>query len=459
MDQHWNPSCDFADIVLPAASFYECSHQIGMKNFAEGTFLAMSQQVADPPGEAMSDLEFYLKLACRMGYAEDFWNGDVETLLASMVAPTGYTLEQLRSAPEGIFIPRQGVAEADGRADALPIPASNRGDADQAEGSELKPSAHLVHSDTADEPEPASKPMPDYERLFAQLPHGKVQCVNEIVDGKPSLDGGVLASLPVYRGPAEGIAETPELARDYPYAFSDVHAHRLSQHSYFNDIAQLRRFADRPWVKMHPETAARHGIADGDWVDVESPHGRCVLQANVTEGVAPDVLMGRRGWWQPCPDLGQPGYSWEDGGAEVNVLYAGDFQHSDPFVTAHGKQTLVRIRKHEGSGPKVFEASSLEGERGVRASAGEASLDGVSGVRFDFEPMRCVKCHACEVACAMWHDGAGHRFVEEVESGKYPDVTREFRSVAQRGCDLCADSGGNPRCALTCPTGALTVRN
>ena len=331
MDLHYNPSCDYADIVLPAASQYECSQQIALKNFPEGSFLALGHKIVDPPGEAMGDSEFYLRLAKRMGYGDDFWHGEIDGYLREMLEPTGYSLEELQEAQEGIFIPRE------------PRPAS----------------CNNVSPSNASSQEGEREP--DYAALFSELPHGKIPCVNEVFGGKSGCHGeAALPYLPVYRGPAEGIAETPELAREYPYAFSDVHAHRLSNHSYYNDIAQLRRFAPEPWVKIHPTTAAAHGIADGDWVEVESPHGSCILQAQITEGVAPDVLMARRGWWQACPDLGIPGYSWEDGGAEVSNLYSGDMLHSDSFHSAHDKQTLVRIRKHEGSGPHIFQPFELE---------------------------------------------------------------------------------------------------
>ena len=57
-DTHWNPSCAFADYVLPACTQYECSQQFAVKNFPEGTFVAINQKIAEPPGEACSDWEF-----------------------------------------------------------------------------------------------------------------------------------------------------------------------------------------------------------------------------------------------------------------------------------------------------------------------------------------------------------------------------------------------------------------
>ena len=97
MDTHWNPSCDYADIVLPACMQYEVSQQIAVRNQLGGTWIGMNQQLVEPPGEAHSDWDFYLDLAVRMGYGDDFWHGDMDECLRFQLEGTGITLEQLRS--------------------------------------------------------------------------------------------------------------------------------------------------------------------------------------------------------------------------------------------------------------------------------------------------------------------------------------------------------------------------
>ena len=100
---------------------------------------------------------------------------------------------------------------------------------------------------------PAAPPQPQYRKysaLFKDLPHGKVQCYNELIGGKENCDGsGTLPYLPVYQGPPEGLAETPELAKEFPLILSDVHAHRLSQHSYLHNVAYLRELQPYPWLQ------------------------------------------------------------------------------------------------------------------------------------------------------------------------------------------------------------------
>ena len=217
------------------------------------------------------------------------------------------TIEQLREAPEGIFVER---------------PEEER-----------KMGAPVYRN---------------YEKLFAQLPGGKVQCYNEWIGGKPNnTETGELGYLPVYQGPPEGIAETPDIAAEYPYIISDVHAYRLCNHSYYVGLPYLRELQPYPWCKINPQTAKKHGINDGDWMKIESPHGWIKLRAEYFEGISPEVLMCRRGWWQSCEELGLPGYGGFDGGSDSSVLYDTTIENFDPFHSAMAKQTLVKISKIE----------------------------------------------------------------------------------------------------------------
>ena len=307
VDTHWNSSCDYADYVLPACSQYEAAQQFAVKNSADGTFIGFNQQIVEPLGESRSDWDFLLDLAVEMGFGDDFWGGDMDECLREQLAGSGIELEELKAANGGIFVER---------------------------------------TDGAKPAEPVYK---DYENLFKALPGGKVQCYNEYIGGKENcMENGTLPYLPEYRGPAEGINETPDLLGEYPLIITDVHAYRLCEHSYFVGLPYLRELQPYPWVRINPATAQKYGIADGDWVKVESQHGWCKLKAEYFEGLNPDVLMARRGWWQSCEDLGLPGYGSLDGGSDTTVLYDSEIARFDPFHSAMGKQALVKISKTEG---------------------------------------------------------------------------------------------------------------
>lgn len=446
-DTHWNPSCAWADFVLPACTHYECSHQIGVKPVPGGTFLGITQPVAPPPGESRSDWQLYLDLAVALGFGDDFWNGDMDACLREQLDGTGVSLEELREKG-WVVVKREEAAEADGEEAGAP-----------GNGSDGK-------GGVPDEDEGAYR---RYAQLFARLPHGKVQCANEWLGGRPNArEDGVLPRLPEYAGPPEGLAETPQLAQDYPLAFSDVHAYRLCNHSYYVGLPWLRELQPYPWVKINPQTAARYGIASGDWVRVESPHGVAAFVAELFEGIAPDVLMARRGWWQPCDELGLPGYGCFDGGSEPAVLYDANPKNADPFHSALAKQTLVRIERIADRPPVKPRAEALPGQGFAQTESPktDAGTDAENtGARrsncvgrtaaprgFTVDPARCIGCQACLVACKQSQGiPAGKPAPCRVNvrtEGAFPNVRMTF---VPRPCGRCAD----PACAWTCPTGAI----
>jgi anaerobic selenocysteine-containing dehydrogenase len=99
--------------------------------------------------------------------------------------------------------------------------------------------------------------------------------------------------LPVYRPPAGG--EEPGTHR---YLLTTAHS-PFFFNSEFRNLSSLRRREPDPTVELHPESAEREGIADGDWVEVAA-HGRGVLfRARVTDAVAPGVLCASPTWWYP----------------------------------------------------------------------------------------------------------------------------------------------------------------
>ena len=317
MDVFRSPHVDFADIVLPACTSYEQGDYFGVRNTPEGNRVAGYNKVIEPLAESRSDWQFYLDLAVRMGYGDLFWHGSIDGFMNEALARHGVTVEQLRQNPGGILV--------------------QHGDPTRPAG------------EAPDRPRPPQQPeYRKYTTLFKSLPHGRVQCYNELIGGRENNDkSGTLPYLPVYQGPPEGIAETPELAKAFPLILSDVHAHRLSHHSYHHNVAYLRELQPYPWLKMNPATAEKYGIADGDWVRVESPYGWSKFKAQYFPGISPEVLMTKRGWWQPCDELGLPGYEVYDGGSEVNNLYNSDESLFDKFFSQMAKQTLARISRWE----------------------------------------------------------------------------------------------------------------
>ena len=61
-----------------------------------------------------------------------------------------------------------------------------------------------------------------------------------------------------------------------------------------------------PTVMIHPKTAAKYGIADGDWVKLENQFGSCKQIACVSERIREDTVSADHAWW--FPELSAPNH-------------------------------------------------------------------------------------------------------------------------------------------------------
>ena len=74
-------------------------------------------------------------------------------------------------------------------------------------------------------------------------------------------------------------------------------------HSWGSQNAWLRQITSQNRLFVHRETARRLGLADDDWVWIESHHGRVKGQVRLVDGVNPDTvwtwnaIAKRRGAW------------------------------------------------------------------------------------------------------------------------------------------------------------------
>lgn len=157
--------------------------------------------------------------------------------------------------------------------------------------------------------------------------------------------------LPGYREPAQSPYSTPDLARDYPLVLTTGARLPVFYHSQHRNDPLQRELYPHPQAEIHPTTAAEHGIADGDWVWIETTTGKTRMQARVTSGMLPGVVSTAHGWWQGCTDLGLPGYGWD--GANANLLISGD--DHDPALGVPGARSQLCRVYPAGEPPFVWE--------------------------------------------------------------------------------------------------------
>lgn len=282
------PTVRYADIVLPAATRYECDGEPVLWQ----NHLTMTNKVIEPLWETRNELEVTLDLARRLGMEKDFWNGDYQAMLNDFLKPVKITTDQLRkNAVKGIYLPRTEWMDKRER----------------------------------------------YEKHFESLPDRKVQLYNTV------LEKHGFEPLPTYKGEPEDPINTPELLKEYPLIFTDEHSSYLNHSSWMRNIPWLREIEKYPYVKINPITAKKYAIKDGDWVEIISPHGKMKAVAWLFAGIRPDTVMGQHGWWQGCDELGLAEYSPLDGGTNPNVLF--NWEKRDGVTGNLSKNTLVKIRK------------------------------------------------------------------------------------------------------------------
>lgn len=95
--------------------------------------------------------------------------------------------------------------------------------------------------------------------------------------------------LPVYLPPAGDSGPYLLTSGHSPYYFN----------SEFRNVAALRRREPDPVVELHPETAARERIRDGEWVRLRAKGRAVTMRARVTDRIAPGVLSASAAWWYP----------------------------------------------------------------------------------------------------------------------------------------------------------------
>jgi anaerobic selenocysteine-containing dehydrogenase len=283
LDLFMNPTAELADIVLPVASCFEREGlRFGFEISAEAQSLVqLRQRIVPPPGAARSDTDIIFDLALRLGLGEHFWDGDVEAAYRFQLAQCGLSLEALRSEPRGIRAPLT--------------------------------TRYAKHA----EPDAQGNP-----RGFA-TPSRKVEFWSETMQAKG------YAPMPEFAAPP-----TPQAER-YPLVLTCAKPTLFCQTQH-RALPSLRRRAMDPEVMLHPEAAARRGIAAGDWVSVETQAGAMRARALINADIDERVVVGEHGWWQAAPERNAPGYDpFSPLGSNYNLTV--DPSARDPIsgTTAH----------------------------------------------------------------------------------------------------------------------------
>jgi len=226
-------TCQLGDIILPAATSFERSE---LKFWVEN-YVMLTQPAVEPIGESKSDVHIILELAQRLGLASQFWNGNEENAINEMIAPSGYTVNELKNYPSGTFLKD-------------PIPLRYK----------------------------------KYEQEGFATPSKKVEISSSI------LRESGYDPLPIYREPKYSPFSSPELAKEYPLVLTTGARLPMFLHSEMYNVPWCRSLRPFPMVDINPSDAKERGVEQGDWVYLETKRNRIKVKANVTETILPGVV-------------------------------------------------------------------------------------------------------------------------------------------------------------------------
>jgi anaerobic selenocysteine-containing dehydrogenase len=105
--------------------------------------------------------------------------------------------------------------------------------------------------------------------------------------------------LPQYREPGESPLSTPDLYKEYPVVMTSGFRQPFYFLGQYRNIPWLRSFMEYPQCQIHPKTAEKYGIEDGDWIWIESPRGKIRQKCRVFPGILPGVLMATANCFYP----------------------------------------------------------------------------------------------------------------------------------------------------------------
>ncbi|WP_242112748.1 molybdopterin oxidoreductase family protein [Luteimonas aquatica] len=127
-------------------------------------------------------------------------------------------------------------------------------------------------------------------------------------------------------------------------------------HAWGSQNAWLRQIAARNYLYLHPDTAARHGLADEDWAVVASHHGQITAQVKFAGNVQPDTVWTwnaigkRRGAWRLDKDAPEGSEGFLLNHLISDRLPRGDYANADPVTgQAAWFDLRVNLRKADGA--------------------------------------------------------------------------------------------------------------
>jgi anaerobic selenocysteine-containing dehydrogenase len=267
-EQFFTDTTDYADIVLPATTFFE--HK-DLQTAYGHYYLQISSQAIAPLGECRSNVEVFRALAERMGFEDECFRESVDEMIDRALAGAdplleGITRERLEREPHV----RLNLAASGSR-----LPVSRSEGCFAAANVTTEAFLPFAHGNF-------------------RTPSGKAELYSEALKAQ-GLDPVVQFSPPAESRHGQQKATFPlELLARKADNFMN---------STFADQPSVREMEEPGLLEMHAADARARGIAEGDPVRVYNRRGEILLQARVDGAVRPGVVSASLNWAKLSPGL------------------------------------------------------------------------------------------------------------------------------------------------------------
>jgi anaerobic selenocysteine-containing dehydrogenase len=278
-DMFMTPTAAIADYVLPAAFWPEVSQMVELPYVAENAVFA--QQKVLHVDDCRQDEEILIDLSRRLELPDS--EQTLEDILNYRLEPLKLNFEELKT--KGMIFPPHEYRK--------------------------------------------------YEKKGFRTPSKKVELYSKALE-RMGYD-----PLPTFREPPESPAQSPQIAKDFPYVLTTGTRRLEYFHSESRQIQSLRKRRPDPIAEIPPRIADSHGIADSEWIYVVSPRGKIKMKACVTEDIMDGAVNIDHGWWFPEKDGPEFGV-WE---SNANVLTSNKPPYDPAFGTYQLRAFLCNIEK------------------------------------------------------------------------------------------------------------------
>ncbi len=319
VDHQMTETVKWADVVLPAATWYE---KTDLTATPLHPFLQLQQAAIAPVGESRTELSIWRELVRRIApdkakAMEVDEDEAIEMILKAGDKPggptEGITLAQLRDGPVRLRVP--------------------------------DPDIPFVRQIERLEPFPPVSLPAALEQTAAFLPTRRIEFYKEEERFRQLGE-----TVPTFKDPHDDGVHDPAT---YPLVFLTPHSKWRIHSTYGNSPWLAEIHGGRPRLLLHPDDAAARGVADGDQVEVFNTRGALRAWAQVSTAARSGAVTLPEGWW-PRDFAAGRGVN-ELTTSEVNPIHEVHFVANMWSPSTGWKDCRCQVRRVDG--PRLEETS------------------------------------------------------------------------------------------------------